>query len=264
LKIFSEFFGKEIEIPDDPQRIISLAPDVTEIIFMLKAEEKLKGISFYCRRPFGKLENYERVGSYLKVLWDKIEEIKPDLILTTSGAQRKIASEILERGYNIFVIPLPQSIYGILDNIKKLGVILNRLEEGYRLIDKLVKKINGLKEEKVKKRVYYEVYLGGRITIGSSSYINDGLKLIGLENIYSFKKESYFEPEDEETKKFDFDLILYEPHSDKIDKGKIIKQLEKRFGKKKTIILPHDFLTHYGPSFIDGVLDEVKGMVSDF
>jgi len=261
LKIFSEFFGKEIEIPDNPQRIISLAPDVTEMIFMLKVEEKLKGISFYCRRPSEKLQNYERVGSYLKVLWDRIEKIKPDLILTTSGAQRKIAFEILEKGYNTFVITLPQSIYGILDNIKKLSVILNRLEEGYRLIDKLVKKINELKEEKIKKRVYYEVYLGGRITIGSSSYINDGLKLIGLHNIYSFKKQSYFKPDDEETKKLNFDLILYEPHSDKIEKKKIIKELEKRFGKKEIIILPHDFLTHYGPSFIDEILTKVKKLI---
>ena len=258
MKIFSEFFGREIEIPDNPKRIISLAPDVTEIIFKLKAEEKLKGISFFCRRPSGKLENYERVGSYLRVSWDKIEKIKPDLVLTTSGAQRKIAFEILERGYTIFVIPLPQSIYGILDNIKKLSVILNRAEEGYRLIDKLVKKINELREDKIKKRVYYEVYLGGKITVGSSSYINDGLKLIGLHNIYSFKKQSYFEPDDNETKKLDFDLILYEPHSDKIEKKKIIKELEKRFGKKEIIILPHDFLTHYGPSFIDEVLVELK------
>ncbi len=261
MKIFSEFFGREIEIPDNPQRVISLAPDITETIFMLKAEEKLKGISLYCRRPFEKIKNYERVGSYLKVLWERIEKIKPDLILLTSGAQRKVAFEILERGYNAFVSFVPQSIYGILDNIKKLSLILNRLEEGYTLIEKLLKNINELKEEKIRKKVYYEVYLGGKITIGSSSYINDGLRLIGLYNIYSHKKESYFEPDDKETKKLGFDLILYEPHSDKIEKEKIIEKLKKRFGESKIIILPYDFLAHYGPSFIDDILYKMKSMV---
>ncbi|MEO0295398.1 MAG: ABC transporter substrate-binding protein, partial [candidate division WOR-3 bacterium] len=91
MKIFSEFFGKVIEILDNPEKIVSLAPDITDTIFKLKKEDKLVGISFYCRRPYGKLQNFLRVGSYLKVLWEKLDLLKPDLILTTSGAQREVS-----------------------------------------------------------------------------------------------------------------------------------------------------------------------------
>ncbi|MEO0253960.1 MAG: helical backbone metal receptor [candidate division WOR-3 bacterium] len=258
MKIFSEFFGKVIEIPDNPERIVSLAPDITDTIFKLKKEDKLVGISFYCRRPYGKLKNFLRVGSYLKVLWEKLDLLKPDLILTTSGAQREVSYEILRRGYSIFVLPVPQSIYGIFDNIKKLSIVLNETERGYKLIERLTKIIEKIREEKIRIKVYYEIYLGGKITIGSSSYINDGLRILGLKNIYSFKKESYFEPDDEETKKFDFDLILYEPHNEKIDKKILEMRLKERFGNKKILILPYDFLAHYGPSFIDEVLLKLK------
>ncbi len=262
MRIFSEFFGEEIEIPHEPKRIVSLAPDITEIIFRLKAENRLKGISLYCKRPFGKLDRYERVGSYLKVLWHKLEKINPDLILLSTGAQRKIAEQIRKRGLTVFAFSVPVSIWGILDNIKKAGIILNREKEACSLIDNLFKKLEKIREDKIFYRVYYEVYLGDKITCGISSYITDGLKIIGLYNIYSFKKESYFEPDDDLTRSMDFDFLLYEPHSEKIKKEILEDKLRKRFGNRKIIILPSNFLVHYGPSFIDEILPRLKKLIN--
>lgn len=261
MKFFSDFFGKEIEIPEVPKRVVSLAPDITDIIFRIKADDVLVGISLYCRRPYDKLGKYERVGSYLKVLWNKLESLSPDLVLTTSGAQKEVCFELLKRGYRVFVLPVPGSIYGILDNIKKLSIILNKYKEGLRLIEYLLTKIKEIREENILKKVYYEVYLGGPVTIGASSYIDDGLFLIGFRNIYSFKKLSYFTPMDKETMELGFDLILYEPHSEGIKREIVIEKLRKRFGDKKIVVLPYDFLAHYGPSFIDEILPELKNIL---
>ncbi|MEN3047054.1 MAG: helical backbone metal receptor [Candidatus Hydrothermales bacterium] len=264
MEIFSEFLGRKIEIPDDPRRIVSLAPDITDTLFRLNAQDRLVGISFYCRRPFGKLKNFVRVGSYLNVLWEKLEELKPDLVLTTSGAQREVSYEILERGYKIFVLPVPQTIYGIFDNIKKLGIILNKDMESDKLVEDLERVIRLLKESRFNMRVYYEVYLGGKITIGASSYISDGLKILGLENIYNFKRESYFVPDDNETKRLGFDILLYEPHSEKIDRDFLVKNLEERFGKVKILVLPYDFLSHYGPSFFDEIIVKLRDLILEY
>ncbi|MEN3045197.1 MAG: helical backbone metal receptor [Candidatus Hydrothermales bacterium] len=264
MEIFSEFFGRKIELPENPKRVVSLAPDLTETIFRLNAQDRLVGISFYCRRPFGRLENFVRVGSYLNVLWERLHELKPDLVLTTSGAQREISYKILEKGYKIFVFSCPQTIYGIFDNIKKLGIVLNKINESEILIENLEKIIRDLKKDKLNMRVYYEIYLGGKITIGASSYINDGLRILGLENVYSFRKDSYFVPDDNETRKLGFDILLYEPHNEKIDKEFLIKKLEDRFGKVRILILPYDFLSHYGPSFFDEILVKLRKFITKY
>jgi ABC-type Fe3+-hydroxamate transport system substrate-binding protein len=265
MKFFSEILGDFVDLPEEPRRIVSLAPDITDTLFRLNLDDRVIGVSLYCNRPKEKTSKLPRVGAYLNVLWDKLKELEPDIVFLTTGAQRKTALEVLNRGFPAVVLPLPNSVFGILENLRKVGVITGRLEIAENLAMDLLGVLNSLKEREIKARVYYEIDLGGEITAGGPSYITNALRILGLENIYSFKTESYFKPDDMETKSLKPDLIIYEPKPERRYKAEDIERsLRERFGDIPIIITEPDFLAHYGPSLIDEVLPDLKRKLEKF
>ncbi len=265
MRFFSEILGVFVELPQEPKRIVSLAPDITDTLFRLGLEDEVVGISLYCNRPREKTSKLPRVGAYLNVLWDKLKELEPDLVFLTTGAQRKVALEVLNRGFTAVVLPLPNSIFGILENLRKVAIITGKLKVAERLVLDLLEILNSIKERELKARVYYEIDLGGKITAGGPSYITCALRILGLENVYSFKLESYFKPDDKETISLKPDLIIYEPKPErKYSNEKIKEYLRERFGDIPVIVTEPDFLAHYGPSLIDEVLPKLKRKLEKF
>lgn len=260
MKYFCEYLKKEIEFPDSPKRVISLNPSATDCIFKLGIQNLLVGISHYCRYLRKETKCLPSVGSYLEVDWKLLEFLKPEIIFLTTGIQRKLVDILDSKGYKVFILPLPVSIFGILENIRKMGILLNKSERAEKLIASLFKKLENLREKVASLQVYYEVDLGSPITCGGPSHITHGLKWIGLRNIYSSSKHSYFKPSDKETRKRNFEIIIYESKHklSRSEKKKVIKKLLNRFGDKKVIIFPPNSLSHHGPSFLDSILPRLK------
>ncbi|MEO0207472.1 MAG: helical backbone metal receptor [candidate division WOR-3 bacterium] len=265
MKYFSDFLGRYVEIPDKPKRIVSLAPDITETLFRLGVGDRVVGISLYCSRPKDRLNGIPRVGAYLNVLWDKLERLNPDLVFLTTGAQRNVAEGMLNRGFPVVVLSVPNSVFGIFENIRKVGLAVDEVKRADELVFYLMGKLWELYSHKVFVRVYYEVDLGGSITAGGPSYITQALRFLGLENIYSHKRDSYFKPDDKETKSLGFDLILFEPKPErKYTEEKIKEGLKERFGNVPILILEPDSLAHYGPALIDEVLPKLCKKLEKF
>ncbi len=262
MRYFSEILGKHVDLPDNPRRIVSLAPDITETLFRIGAGERVVGVSLYCRRPREGVMGLPRVGAYLNVLWDRLEALNPDLVFTTTGAQRKTAEELLRRGIPTVSLPVPNSVFGILENIRRVGLFSNRLEAAEGLLLDLTGVLYGLTGKGFGIRVYYEVDLGGPITAGGPSYITHALRLLGMENVWGFSRESYFKPDDDRTRALGFDLILYEPKPErKYTREEIVSHLRERFGDVKVLVLEPDSLAHYGPALVDEVLVALRSAV---
>lgn len=256
MRFFNEFLGVEMEVPDRPRRIVSLAPDLTEMVFRLGLEEALVGVSLYCRRPVGKMEGLPRVGAYLKVVWDRLEALEPDLVLTTLGAQRETTRQLLERGYPVVALPVPLSLWGILENLRRLAAVVGRMQEAEAENARLAARLGELRGTLPPLRVYWEVDLGGPITAGGMTYVTEALHWLGLQNIYADHPQAYFQPNDEETRRRAPELILYEPRRTREPRDDHWRtMLRERLGLEVPIlVLPHDSLAHYGPGLIDEVL----------
>jgi iron complex transport system substrate-binding protein len=66
MKFFSEILGDFVDLPEEPRRIVSLAPDITDALFRLNLDDRVIGVSLYCNRPKGKTSKLPRVGAYLE------------------------------------------------------------------------------------------------------------------------------------------------------------------------------------------------------
>lgn len=257
-----------VEIPEKPERIISFSESITETIFLLGAGDRIVGVDSWSQRPKEAMKK-RKVGDYIHLKLDTIDELKPDLILTATGVQRSIIEQLKNRGYPVYPIPIPISIYGIIDNILIIGGLIGEQEPAFKLTEQIMNNIETLKKKALKTplKAYIEIDLGGPTIPAYFSHITSALKLLNINNIYGYEKQAYlygmqipgfpvFDLSD--VIKKDPDIIIYESKSKFPTREEINKLIEERNWKNikavkenKIIIIPNDTLAHYGPSFFN-------------
>jgi len=112
-------FGCTVEITESPQRIISLAPSNTEILYTLGLENRVVGVTDYCNYP-PEVAEKETVGGYSSVDMEKVVALHPDLVVAADGNTEEVIDHL--KGLGLTVISLhPPDIKGILHDIELLG-----------------------------------------------------------------------------------------------------------------------------------------------
>jgi iron complex transport system substrate-binding protein len=265
VKVFSEVLGSEIIIPERPKRIVSISPAITETIFKLGADDRLVGVSVFCDRP-PEARKKPKVGSYYKVNYRLLKELDPDLVLVTTGAQRGIIKELIENGFKVYPVPLPVSVYGILENTVIVGILIGEFKKASELCKEITKKILSLRDALKGVKLYYEVDLGEPVSIGAHSYIGDAFRLLGLITPFDNERRPWIiNPDPDVVRKFDPEIIVYEPKPfSKFSKEKIAEKLRKRLGplnaleNDRLLVIEPNSLAHYGPGFFDSLEDLVN------
>jgi len=267
MRLYNELLAAEVDIPETPQRIVSLAEDLTEILFMLGVGSRVAGVSLYCNRP-PEASQKARVGSYLIVSYSKLEQLNPDLILTTSAAQRRVNVELHDKGYPVYPIPLPITVAGIIENVKRVGLLVGAVDVSSRVEKKLITNLTRIIHNSPRKRMrtYVEIDLGSPITVGAASYVDDALRLMGAENVFADRRESYFEPDMREVLTLQPEVIIFDPKpNDREAPVRFNRALAQRGWeklpavlKKRIIITQGDEVAHYGPSFITEIMPRLQ------
>ncbi|MCX8195830.1 MAG: ABC transporter substrate-binding protein [Acidilobaceae archaeon] len=256
VKLYAEALDKEVEVPDNPQRIVSLAPAITEILFMLGLEERVAGVSIYCNKP-PQAKEKPKVGSYWKVLYSKLEPLKPDLILVTTGAQLVALRELVQKGYTVFPVSLPVTLPGLFEYVIKVGAVVGELERARELARRLEEEARAFRGALAGLKVHYEIDLGGPVSPGGVSYIADSFHYMGARSTFDQQRESWvISPSSEAIIQFDPDVFGYEFQLGvPLEEGWLRPRLEARgLGglravREGLILMEYDSLAHYGPSF---------------
>jgi iron complex transport system substrate-binding protein len=102
-----------------PERIICLTEETTEALYLLGQGDRIVGISGYTVRPPEAREK-PKVCAFITAKFDKIEELKPDLVLAFSDLQADIVAELVRRGMNVVTFN-QRSVAEILTMIRMLG-----------------------------------------------------------------------------------------------------------------------------------------------
>jgi iron complex transport system substrate-binding protein len=262
VSIFSEVLGKEVEVPDLPERIISLSPAITETLFMLGLGDRVIGVSAFCARP-EEARSRRKVGSYSTSNIDLLRQIKPDLILVVTGYQRALALE-LSSEFRVYPFALPVSVSGIVDTIVKVGLVVNEPERGWQLSHELNRKMGAVKPVGGNPSAYVEIDLGGPVSFGAHSYITDAFHLIGASTLFDRVRSEWLTPDLEEVKSANPNALFYEAKMySKFGQQDLERMIDKRGWREMDAVKngscflapgPLDFLAHHGPSFITEAL----------
>jgi iron complex transport system substrate-binding protein len=118
-----------------PERIVCLTEETTETLYLLGEGHRVVGISGYTLRPTEAREK-PKVSSFISARFDKIEALKPDLILTFSDLQADLAAELVRRGLSVYAFN-QRSVAEILQMIRVLGGLIGCEQKARALADSL-------------------------------------------------------------------------------------------------------------------------------
>ncbi len=265
-KVFHEMLGDYADIPEKPKRIASLYPSVTESLVQIGISEELVGVSSHCHLYVKGIKKMS-VSSATEVNYKRLEQIKPDLVLTTTGIQREMAKALHSKGYRVFPIPVAWSLYGIIANVLLIGALVGREEEAQALGQKLASELGAsrvqLKHEQ-RPRIYVELWPDKySTTMGSLSFINDLVYAAGGCNIFFEKALAYFTADSQDVAAANPNLMFFIFGTRREMKETDISSLVAKRGwegvdavrKGRMVVTPEGDLplTHSGPSAIKNV-----------
>jgi len=178
--------GRSINIERIPQRIVSLAPSNTEIVFALGLGDKVVGVTEYCNYPPEALDK-EKIGGYSTPNIEKIIELQPDLVLASSIHAKEFIPALEERGLTVFALA-PENLDGIIEDIQMVGEVTGKEEEASELVTQMENRIeeitNTTKNMQEKPRVFFITWHDPLWSVGSGTIIQELIEKAGGVNIF--------------------------------------------------------------------------------
>jgi len=180
--------GREVTIEALPERIISLAPSNTEILFALDLGDRVVGVTDFCDYPPEALEK-EKIGGPHTPSIEDIVALEPDLILAASINPIEVVDTLEGMGFTVFGIE-STDLDDILNDINTVGIITDKEAEANALIDDMQSKIDAVTAEieglapGEKPRVFHICWHDPIWTSGLGTFIHDLLEKAGGVNIF--------------------------------------------------------------------------------
>ncbi len=186
--------GRQVTISQLPQRIISLAPSNTEILFALGLDQKIVGVTDYCDYPEA-AKAKPRVAGYSNPNIEKIVSLEPDLIVAESIHEKMVLPALEKLGLTVFVTSAT-SLDIILRDIEVIGRITGKQKAATELVNNLKARIDTVASKTAaltseqRPRVLYVCWHAPIWTMGSGTFIDDLIWKAGGSNVFAadFKK----------------------------------------------------------------------------
>ena len=180
-------YGRTVEIPANPQRVVSLSPAVTEIIYALGAQNLLVGRTDFCAYP-PEAEGIPSIGGISNLNIEKILSLNPDLVISGSMVGKKITDQMDQMGTPMVCVIEKPRFEALYDNITTIGKMVGKEHEADSLNVLLRDRVSLLNTEHLTqntKSCYYVVGFGagGNFTAGGNTFINDIIRMAGGRNI---------------------------------------------------------------------------------
>ncbi|CAB1061280.1 Vitamin B12 ABC transporter, substrate-binding protein BtuF [Olavius sp. associated proteobacterium Delta 1] len=177
---------RRVIVPDDPGRVISLAPSITEIVFALKQENRLKGVTRYSDYPSA-AKKLPRIGSYVRLDIERIVALNPDLcIATRDGNPKTIIDRLASLHIPVYVVN-PHNLESILQTILEIGAILNAGHRAKTLTasmrSRVQRVISRVAQINYRPRVFFQIGISPIISAGSDTFIHELIETAGGINL---------------------------------------------------------------------------------
>ena len=179
--------GRTVDIERAAQRIISLAPHVTESLFAAGAGNKVIGAVSYSDYPEA-AKKIPRVGGYPSLDLEKIVSLKPDLVIAwTSGNNAKQIEKLISLGLTVFMSEprYPEDIAKTIQRFGKLAGTNDIASKSYADFMQHYKSLKNRYSNKEKIKIFYQIWNKPLMTISGEHLISDIIELCGGENVFA-------------------------------------------------------------------------------
>ena len=256
-----------------PQRIISLAPNITEVLFALGAEDRVVGVSSFCDYPEG-AQQKPKVGGLSNPSLEAVVSLRPDLVFLTKDGNPKAFEERLRAMKINTVVLTARKISDLPGGIRQVGTGIDAAEMAERLAADIEKRIREYEEREKKFRARHKtskklkalfiIWPEPLIVAGPGTTTHEALTILGTENIAATASAAYPKYSIEEILRRSPDVIFIGKGNgmDKVADGLLQRLKSVSAVKNKKVYYVSDYLYRLGPRTIQGV-DELAGHLQE-
>lgn len=210
--------GVVFALPAPPARIISLAPNVTEILFALGLGDRIAAVTRYCDYPEA-AKAKPRIGGLLDLDFERIKALHPDLVIAFRGNPLNALSRLRDLGTPLFTLDIAGGLDSVPGLIRKIGAVTGRKVQAEALTASLRAKeaavASALAGVGGTPRVFLSLQGSGLWTFGKPSYFNDLLRRAKADSVTGAVDKAWFEYGREALLRDDPDAIIILAQSEK-------------------------------------------------
>jgi cobalamin transport system substrate-binding protein len=191
--VYKDAAGREVALETPPRRIISLAPNLTEILFALGLGERVVGVTTFCTYP-EEAKAKPKVGGFMDLNVEKVISLAPDLVIAATDGNNPSSVDLLEKaGIKVFLVN-PRDVAQAIETMETLGRVCGVEEEGKRLASELKRRVDFIREKvgsTKRARVFLQINNRPIMTVNRHTFHNDLIQLAGGINIFEDEVVTY-------------------------------------------------------------------------
>ena len=246
--------GKRVRVPVRPQRIVTLAPNLTEIVYAVGAGERLVGNTTFCDYP-QEAKQVAKVGDTLQPNIERIIALRPELILISTASQLETFTKQLdERGIAVFVTD-PHDLEGVFRSIKTVGELLGQQQQAETLVNDLRARAAAVEagvKSKTPVTVFYQVSPSPLWTAGRKSWITDLIRRAGGKSVTGEAEGEWMRYSDEAALASRPEAIIMATGGEKMEVAAALQKSPAALNKR-VYGINGDYLSRPGPRLIEGL-----------
>ncbi len=256
---YTDAIGRQVELPRIPARIVSLAPSVTDVLYLLGAGDRVAGVTVYCDWPED-ARRKPKIGDLLNPNAESILAARPDLVIaSTAGNDRTVVLKLADLGLPVFVTA-PRTVESILETVDQIGRITGCGAKADELVSQMKARLEILDRRLQgtrRLRAFYITWFEPLLAPGNGTFENDLLRHAGVDSITATIPEFYPRYSLEQVIASDPDVILAVRHE-----GNPLPDLKSLAGwrqlravRQNKIYIASELLQHPSPRFLDALED---------
>ncbi len=246
--------GRKIKIPERVERVVSLAPNLTENIFAVGAGDRLVGVTSFCNYPDG-AQKIQKVGDTINPNIETIVALRPQIVFVSTASQIETFTKTLEtQGITVFVTN-PKDLNGVFANLRQLGDIFGTTDKTADLIEELEKRIGAIEAQsrgKAKTKTFVQISKEPLFTIGKESFLTEIIERAGAASVTKDVATAYPKISKETALALNPDAIILSESPDNLEPNDVFKN-SPAMKNKKVFRVNADILSRPAPRIVDAL-----------
>lgn len=264
---FTDQLGRTVHLVSTPQRIISVVPSQTELLFDLGLGERVIGITKFCIHPNEWFRSKTRVGGTKNLNLEKIKALQPDLIIANKEENTRDQIEALAKHYPLWISDI-NKLEQAIEMIIELGKITDRKERATQLAAGILNGFSEWSTRRPKKTLSaaYLIWKNPWITVGGDCFIQDMLNKAGYLNVFEeLKRYPSITLDDLVDRAPELVLLSSEPYP---FKEKDLSELQIALPHSKIVLVDGELFSWYGsrlaqsPAYFERLHEQIKPLNS--
>ncbi|GAA3993557.1 helical backbone metal receptor [Mucilaginibacter dorajii] len=242
MPVFHDQLNREVNISAIPQRIVSIVPSQTELLFYLGLDRQIVGVTKFCIHPKEKVKLLTKIGGTKQLDLELIKSLKPDLIIANKEENERNQVEALMNVCPVWISDI-NNIEGALSMIQSVGIITGKTVAAKDLCRNITLQFQKFTLSNLNLSVAYFIWRKPYMVAGVETYIDSLLKLCGLKNAFNTYRYPEVTPADLIQANPGILLLSSEPYP---FKQKHIDEFKQLLPHAKVILVDGEMFSWYG------------------